>query len=117
MHSIRLEKQDLINEFFSMVRKLNRTAMDGIYVREFFWKVSEIRDYVPPTVEFLTVLRYYNSVLFYDFRKSLVPNSSMWLLAGVDMDVNLALHNLGVRTVDQLRHLVKGQKSRQREAR
>ncbi|MDD9272206.1 hypothetical protein ACFPES_34830 [Paenibacillus sp. GCM10023248] len=106
--SMRPERQALIDEFFVMIRKLNRTGADIIHVREFFWKASEIRGFIPPTVEFMTVLKAYNAVLFHEFRKSLVPNTSMHILANVNMEAGEALISLGITSLEQLQLAVKG---------
>jgi hypothetical protein len=105
---MRPDKQVLIDEFFAMIRKLNRTGSDIIHVREFFWKSSEIRDFIPPTVEFMTVLKTYNAVLFHGFRKSLVPNTSMHILANVHMEAGEALISLGITSLEELQLAVKG---------
>ncbi|UJF32590.1 hypothetical protein [Paenibacillus hexagrammi] len=101
-------RQELIDEFFEMIRKLNRTGADILHVRDFFWKASEIRTFVPPTVEFMTVLKHYNAVLFHEFKSSLVPNSSMSLLASLHMEPGEALINLGITSVEELELAVKG---------
>ncbi|MFD0698268.1 hypothetical protein ACFQZT_29770 [Paenibacillus sp. GCM10027628] len=103
------QRQELIDSFFEMIRSLNRTGADIIRVRDFFWKVSEIRAFVPPTVEFMAVLKTYNAVLFHEFRSSLVPNSSMHLLASVRMEAGDALINLGITTIEQLEIAIKGE--------
>ncbi|NQX71091.1 hypothetical protein HQN90_33720 [Paenibacillus alba] len=105
---MRPDRQALIDEFFVMVRKLNRTGSDIMHVREFFWGASEIRAFVPPTVEFMTVLRTYNAVLFHEFRKSLVPNTSMHILANVHMEAGEALISLGITSLEELQMAVKG---------
>ncbi|SDO90288.1 hypothetical protein SAMN04487897_12654 [Paenibacillus sp. yr247] len=105
---MRADKQLLIDEFFVMIRKLNRTGADIMHVREFFWKSSENRAFIPPTVEFMTVLKTYNAVLFHEFRKSLVPNTSMHILANVHMEAGEALISLGITTLEQLQLAVKG---------
>ncbi|MBD0383646.1 hypothetical protein [Paenibacillus sedimenti] len=101
-------RQDLIDDFFEMIRSLNRTGMDIIRVRDFFWRASEIRTFIPPTVEFMSVLKTYNAVLFHEFRTSLVPNSSMHLLASVHMEAGDALISLGITTIEELEVAVKG---------
>lgn len=102
------DRQVLIDEFFAMIRKLNRTGSDIMHVREFFWKSSEIRKFIPPTVEFMTVLKTYNAVLFHEFRKSLVPQTSMHILANVHMEAGEALISLGITSLEQLELAVKG---------
>jgi hypothetical protein len=102
------DKQKLINQFFFMTRNLKRTANDIIEIRNFFYSVSEITKYTPPTVEFMAVLKVYRPVLFHEFRKSLVPNTSMWFLASVNMNSGDALINLGVTNDEQLQQLIKG---------
>ncbi|TXK80987.1 hypothetical protein [Paenibacillus sp. N3.4] len=102
------DRQAVIDEFFGMIRKLNRTGSDIMHVRDFFWKVSSIRAFVPPTVEFMCVLKTYNAVLFHEFKKSLVPNTSMHLLAGVHMEAGDALMSLGITSLEQLEKAVKG---------
>ncbi|MBP1966904.1 hypothetical protein [Paenibacillus aceris] len=103
-----LGRQALVDEFFAMIRKLNRTGADIIHVRDFFWKSSEMRGFVPPNVEFMTVLKTYNAVLFHEFRKSLVPNTSMNILANVHMEAGEALISLGITSLEQLEMAVKG---------
>ncbi|NOU75860.1 hypothetical protein GC098_31665 [Paenibacillus sp. LMG 31458] len=105
---MRPDKQILIDEFFTMIRKLTRTGADIMLVRDFFWKASEIRSFIPPTVEFMTVLKTYNAVLFHEFRKSLVPNTSMHMLANVHMEAGEALISLGITSLEQLQLAVKG---------
>lgn len=109
-----MDRQELINKFFAMIRRLNRTGSDIIEVRDFFWLVSEIRNFVPPTVEFMTVLKVYRPVLFHEFKTSLVPNSSMSLLANVNTDVGEALISLGITDEDQLLRVIKGTASESR---
>lgn len=105
-----LNRQELTDDFFAMIRKLNRTGNDILLVRDFFWKVSEIRSFTPPTVEFLNVLRSYNPTLFHEFKSSLVPNSSMSWLSTVHMDAGEALQSLGIRDVVHLMQSIKGLK-------
>ncbi|MDF2648963.1 MAG: hypothetical protein K0Q73_4768 [Paenibacillus sp.] len=105
---MRPDKQILIDEFFAMIRKLTRTGADIMLVRDFFWKASEIRSFIPPTVEFMTVLKTYNAVLFHEFRKSLVPNTSMHMLANVHMEAGEALISLGITSLEQLQLAIKG---------
>jgi|GEM_PF-5758742 len=93
-----------------MIRSLNRTGLDIIHVRDFFWRVSEIRAFVPPTVEFMSVMKAYSPVLFHEFKTSLVPNSSMHLLAGLYMEPGEALISLGIESVEQLEVAIKGKK-------
>ncbi|WNR45181.1 hypothetical protein [Paenibacillus roseipurpureus] len=102
------DRQTLVDEFFAMIRRLNRTGSDIINVREFFWRSSESRGFVPPTVEFMTVLKTYNAVLFHEFRKSLVPNTSMHILANVHMEAGEALISLGITSLEELELAVKG---------
>lgn len=102
------ERQALVDDFFAMIRKLNRTGADIIHVRDFFWKASEVRGFIPPTVEFMTVLKTYNAVLFHQFRKSLVPNTSMHILANVNMEAGEALISLGITSLEELQLAVKG---------
>lgn len=103
-----MERQALIDDFFVMIRKLNKTGADIIHVRDFFWKSSGKRGFVTPTVEFMTVLKTYNVVLFHEFRKSLVPNTSMHILANVHMEAGEALISLGITSLEQLQLAVKG---------
>lgn len=103
-----MERQALIDDFFAMIRKLNKTGADIIHVRDFFWKSSGMRGFVTPTVEFMTVLKTYNVVLFHEFRKSLVPNTSMHILASVHMEAGEALISLGITNLEQLQLAVKG---------
>ncbi|MFC5449702.1 hypothetical protein [Paenibacillus aestuarii] len=91
-----------------MIRGLKRTGLDIIHVRDFFWRVSEIRTFIPPTVEFMSVMKTYNPVLFHEFKSSLVPNSSMHLLAGLYMEPGQALISLGIESVEQLETAIKG---------
>ncbi|MNI03842.1 hypothetical protein D3C73_567530 [compost metagenome] len=103
-----LDRNDIIVQFFAMIRRLNRTGSDILEVRDFFWLVSEIRAFTPPTVEFMTVLKTYRPVLYHEFKTSLVPNSSMCLLANVHIDVGMALINLGITDEEQLYACIKG---------
>jgi hypothetical protein len=103
-----LDRQDIINKFFAMIRRLNRTNNDILEVRDFFWTVSEIRSFTPPTVELMTVLKTYRPVLFHEFKSSLIPHSSMSLLANVHIDVGQALINLGITDEEQLFAYIKG---------
>lgn len=105
---MKADRQALVDEFFAMIRKLNRTGSDIMHVREFFWRSSEIRAFVPPTVEFMTVLRTYNGVLYHEFRKSLVPHTSMHILANVHMEAGEALISLGITSLEELELAVKG---------
>ncbi|OCT14807.1 hypothetical protein A8709_11600 [Paenibacillus pectinilyticus] len=105
---MKADRQALVDEFFAMIRKLNRTGSDIMYVRDFFWRSSETRGFVTPTVEFLTVLKTYNAVLFHEFRKSLVPNTSMHILANVHMEAGDALISLGITNLEELELAVKG---------
>lgn len=105
---MKTDRQVLVDEFFAMIRKLNRTGSDIMHVREFFWRSSEIRGFVPPNVEFMTVLKTYNAVLFHEFRKSLVPHTSMHILANVHMEAGDALVSLGITTLEDLELAVKG---------
>jgi hypothetical protein len=107
---------ELIDEFFAMIRRLNRTGTDIMQVRDFFWKASEVREFVPPTVEFMAVLKTYNAVLFHEFRKSLVPNSSMHLLASVHMEAGEALISLGITSIEQLEVAIKGSMKASKDA-
>jgi hypothetical protein len=101
-------KQSLIVEFFTVIRKLNRTGTDILEIRSFFNIVSGIRDFVPNTVEFMAVLKTYRPALFHEFKRSLVQSTSMWFLANVNMDVGQALLSLGITDEEQLQHLIKG---------
>ena len=74
---MKADRQVLVDEFFAMIRKLNRTGSDIMHVRDFFWRHLKFAVFIPPTVEFMTVLKAYNAVLFHEFRKSLVPHTSM----------------------------------------
>lgn len=105
---VSMERQALIDDFFVMIRKLNKTGADIIHVRDFFWRSSGKRGFVTPTVEFMTVLKTYNIVLFHEFRKSLVPNTSMHILANVHMEAGEALISLGITSLEQLQLAVKG---------
>ncbi|TXK85807.1 hypothetical protein [Paenibacillus sp. N3.4] len=103
-----LTREDLIDHFFAMIRKFDRTGIDLFEVKSFFNKVSEVRLFTPPTVEFMTVLKTYRSILFHEFKRSLVPSTSMWFIANVSMDVGEALVSLGITDVDHLERCVKG---------
>jgi hypothetical protein len=102
------DRQKLIDVFFEMIRNLNRTAIDSSAVKSFFTIVSKSPMLTPPTVEFMTVLRTYRTGLFNEFKRSLVPSSSMWFLANVNMDVGQALVSLGITDAEHLRRSVKG---------
>jgi hypothetical protein len=102
-------RDELVDEFFSMIRDLNGTAADAAKIRDFFVLVSEARGgFVPPTIEFMTVLKTYRPSLFIKFRKSLIPSTSMWNLANIHLDVGQALVNLEITSEEQLYRLVKG---------
>jgi hypothetical protein len=103
-----LNRNELVDEFFSMIRELNGTAADGLKIRDFFGLVSEVRDFVPPTVEFMAVLKTYRPVLFIKFRRSLIPRTRMWYLANVHFEAGQALVNLEITSEEQLYRLVKG---------
>jgi hypothetical protein len=102
------DKQELIDVFFEMIRNLNRTANDLSAVNSFFTIVSKSPMLTPPTVEFMTVLRTYRAALFNQYKLSLVPSSSMWFLANVNMDVGEALVSLGITDIEHLKQSVKG---------
>jgi hypothetical protein len=106
-----INREELSNKFFLMIRELNGTAADSLKIRDFFGLVSEIRDFVPPTIEFMAVLKTYRPTLFYKFRKSLIPRTSMWFLSNVHFDVGQALVNLEITSEEQLYRLVKGTKA------
>jgi hypothetical protein len=101
-------RNELVDEFFSMIRDLNGTAADAAKIRDFFVLVSEARGFVPPTIEFMAVLKTYRPILFIKFRKSLIPSTSMWNLANIHIDVGQALVNLEITSEEQLYRLVKG---------
>jgi hypothetical protein len=101
-------KEELIDNFFEMIRKLNHTGADISEVKSFFGKVSEIRIFTPPTVEFMAVIKTYRNVLFHEFRRSLVPSTSMWFIANVNIDVGVALLNLGITNLEDLERCIKG---------
>jgi hypothetical protein len=103
-------RNELVDKFFSMIRELNGTAVDSLKIRDFFGLVSEVRDFVPPTIEFMTVLKAYRPILFIKFRKSLIPRTRMWYLASIHFDVGQALVNLEITSEEQLHRLVKGTK-------
>jgi hypothetical protein len=103
-------RNELVDEFFSMIRELNGTAVDGLKIRDFFGLVSEVREFVPPTIEFMAVLKTYRPILFLKFRKSLIPRTSMWFLANIHFEVGQALVNLEITSEEQLHRLVKGVK-------
>jgi hypothetical protein len=103
-----LNRNELVEEFFSMIRELNGTPADGLKIRDFFGLVSEVRDFVPPTIEFMAVLKTYRPILFIKFRKSLIPRTRMWYLANIHFDVGQALVNLEITSEEQLYRLVKG---------
>jgi hypothetical protein len=113
--SVVTDREELTEKFFAMLSRLNRQGTDILEVRDFFWTASKVRTFVPQTVEFLTVLKAYRTPLFYEFKSSLVPNSSMKMLSNVEMDVGQALINLGIRDVEQLRRLIKGKNHQQTE--
>jgi hypothetical protein len=106
-----IDRNELVDEFFSMIRELNGTTADGLKIRDFFRLVSEVRDFIPPTIEFMTVLKTYRPVLFIKFRKSLIPRTRMWYLANIHFDVGQALVNLEITSEEQLHRLVKGDKA------
>ncbi|MNI03840.1 hypothetical protein D3C73_567510 [compost metagenome] len=103
-----LTKNELNDEFFAMIRKLDRSTLDIMEIKSFFNKVSEIRAFVPSTAEFMSVLKTYRPTLFRLFKKTLVPNTSMWFIANVNMDVGEALLSLGITDVDHLERCIKG---------
>jgi hypothetical protein len=102
------DRNELVEAFFSMIRDLNGTPADSLLIRDFFGLLSEIKVFVPPTVEFMAVLKTYRPILFYKFRKSLIPRTSMWYLSHVNIDVGQALLNLEITSEEQLYRLVKG---------
>lgn len=102
------ERRILIDKYFAMLRKLNKTNEDIIEVRKFFEQMSEVRTFVPPTVEFMTVLKNYKPKLFQEFKASLVPNSRMQMLATIHFDIGQALINLGITDQTQLYQALKG---------
>ena len=108
MTEMDLNKDELVDEFFSMIRQLNGATTDSLKIRDFFGLVSEVREFIPPTIEFMAVLKTYRPVLFYKFRKSLISRTSMWFLANIQFDVGQALINLGITSEEQLYRLVKG---------
>jgi hypothetical protein len=103
-----LNREELIDDFFTMVRKLHGAGTDIQEIKSFFGLVSGIRDFVPSTVEFMAVLKTYRPVLYREFKRSLVPNTSMWFIANVNMDVGQALLSLGITDEQQLERLIKG---------
>jgi hypothetical protein len=108
MSSLILNKQELIDNFFEMIRKLNRSRADILEVKSFFGTIPEIRVFTPPTVEFMAVLKTYRTMLFHEFRRSLVPSTSMWFIANVNMNVGDALLTLGITNLEDLERCIKG---------
>jgi hypothetical protein len=105
---VELDRKALIDKYFAMIRKLNHSNNDILEVRKFFEGLSEVRSYVPPTVEFMTVLKTYRPKLFHEFKTSLIPNSRMHMLAGTTFDIGKALISLGITDKEQLQKAVKG---------
>ncbi|MFC0214967.1 hypothetical protein ACFFK0_21385 [Paenibacillus chartarius] len=103
-----LDRKTLIDKYFAMIRKLNGSGNDILEVRKFFELLSEIRTYVPPTVEFMIVLKTYRPVLFGEFRSSLLPHSRMHMLASTNFDIGQAIINLGITDQEQLYQAIKG---------
>ncbi|NEW08964.1 hypothetical protein GK047_23500 [Paenibacillus sp. SYP-B3998] len=91
-----------------MIRKLDRTGIDIHEVKTFFGIVSGIRTFTPPTVEFMSVLKTYRTALFSEYKRSLIPSTSMWFISNVTMDVGDALVSLGIRDVEHLEQCIKG---------
>ncbi|MBP1990342.1 hypothetical protein [Paenibacillus eucommiae] len=108
MTSMAITRPELVDQYFSMIRKLNQTQIDIMEIKAFFASVAEIKTFTPPTVEFMAVLKIYRPGLFHEFRKSLVPSTSMWFLANVSIDVGQAILSLGIHNEEQLQRMVKG---------
>jgi hypothetical protein len=105
------DNQDLNRQFFAMIRNLKGWGNDIIEVRKFFEIVSGIKGYTPPTVEYMTILKNYKPLLFYEFKNSLVPNTSMHMLAIVHFNLGEAIISLGITSEDELRNALKGKTS------
>jgi hypothetical protein len=105
---VEFDRKALIDKFFAMIRKLNHSNNDILEVRKFFESLSEVRSYIPPTVEFMTVLKTYRPKLYHEFKTSLIPNSRMHMLASTSFDIGKALLNLGITDKEQLQKAVKG---------
>ncbi|KIL41492.1 hypothetical protein SD70_06300 [Gordoniibacillus kamchatkensis] len=103
-----IDRHALIAKFFAVLRNLNHSKDDILEVRKFFELLSEVRTYVPPTVEFMTVLKTYRPKLFQEFKTSLIPNSRMQMLATINFHIGQALINLGITDQAQLQQAIKG---------
>jgi hypothetical protein len=106
---MQVERQDIIEQFFQMIRSLQQhKATDLILVREFFLKLSDIRHFTPPTVELLNVLKFHQPSLFYDFQSSLMPDSAMSILASVHTDIEVCIQSLQLHSREALKQALLG---------
>jgi hypothetical protein len=92
------EKRLLVEQFFALLRSLDNSPKAQLKLRNFFYNMTSMKHFVPPTVEFLTILKQLKPFLHQEFIHSLVPNSRIHMMAHIDLDFKTALSNLGINS-------------------
>lgn len=92
------EEERLINEFFSLLDKIQDDQREMTKVFDFLHKCLRFKEGVPPTTEFVTMIKHNKPVLFYNLKKAVPSSNPMSLVFQLSMDYDLAVERLGLKS-------------------
>ena len=94
MSSQELDKQRLIQNFTAFLENVSDDR-HGIHIAiDFLSSIIRIRSFIPPTAEFVTILKRRKPVLFQFLKKVIAPTSPLYFVIQLDMNYETALERL-----------------------
>jgi hypothetical protein len=88
------ERERLIQEFRELLDKMPDDRTGISLALDFLSSTMRIRSFIPPTAEFVTVLKNEKPVLFQFLKKVIAPTSPLYFIIQLDMDYEVALARL-----------------------
>ncbi len=91
-----IKPNPLIKEFVRLLDNLEDSGKNMHQFMDFLSTVLRYKESVPPTAEFVTVLKYRKPILFQHLKKNISPRSPLYFVLQLDMDYNLAAERIGL---------------------
>ncbi|PYI56577.1 hypothetical protein [Paenibacillus flagellatus] len=90
------EKSSLITAYIKLLNQTPDKLENAQKIRDFLSDTVQIKKFVPPTVEFVSILRYKKPRIHRAIMDSLMPRTSMHMVFQLNIGYEKALESIGL---------------------
>lgn len=90
------ERQRLIREFVQLLKKTPDDWHSIEKIISFLGMVASNNNVIPPTAEFVTILKHKRPIIFQHLKKAVSSTSRIYFILQLDMDYDTALERLDI---------------------